>query len=313
MNKKASSRSTTTATCLALWAFAAPGAGNATEGGGTIKVLGPDTILSGVMPPPGLMVKTVTVNYEADRTLDGSGNARAGISDFNLHVRAGGIHFQYAWPRGELWNAKLMTSLATGYIDLEIAFDVTTPSGRIPRRDSTHGMTDTLFGPVLLGWQHGNFHHIAGPQYSLDTGAFNPARLANAGRGYQAFVPYYAFTWFPVEGAELSAGSFYIVNRRNPETGYRSGRELVVDYGAAYQVRPGLQVGAAGYLYKQVSDDVPSGPAIPGGNRGQVFAIGPFARVHGRGWGLSLKWQRESAVENRASGHRILLQGALKL
>jgi hypothetical protein len=53
---------------------------------------------------------------------------------------------------------------------------------------------------------------------------------------------------------------------------------------------------------------------VPGGNRGQAVAVGPFIRYHpSRDWGITFKWQHEYLVENRPSGNRFFLQFALKL
>jgi hypothetical protein len=42
-------------------------------------------------------------------------------------------------------------------------------------------------------------------------------------------------------------------------------------------------------------DDTANGETVRGGNRGRVFAIGPFVRYHvDPNWGLTLKWQTES-------------------
>lgn len=77
---------------------------------------------------------------------------------------------------------------------------------------------------------------------------------------------------------------------------------------------PAWQVGANGYLYKQVTDDKLNGVTVAGGNRGQVAAIGPFVRYHpSRDWGVTLKLQHEGMVENRTAGTRVFLQFALKL
>ena len=48
------------------------------------------------------------------------------------------------------------------------------------------------------------------------------------------------------------------------------------------------------------------------GNRGQAVAFGPALRwhPHDKPYGITLKWQHEELVENRASGDRILLQAA---
>jgi hypothetical protein len=60
------------------------------------------------------------------------------------------------------------------------------------------------------------------------------------------------------------------------------------------------------YVYKQVTDNEDGGKvAFNGGNRGRAVAVGPFVRYRpSRDWGVTVSWQPEFLVENRASGNR---------
>lgn len=297
-----------------LIALAAPGAAHSTEGGGTSKALGVDTVLAGVMPPPGLRLTTFVADYEADKTLDGAGNGRPGISNFDLHAEALTFRFQYVWPGVEAWGASMETRVgATAYLNSRVRFDVQTPGGTIHRQDTVRSGGDMLIGQ-LLGWHSERFHQTAGLEFFLPTGSFSPSKLANAGRGYLAVGPAYLATWIPTDATEVSVSSIYLYNYKNSDTNYRSGREVSIDYGLGYALTPAMQLGVSGYLYKQVSDDVQNGQPVAGGNLGRAFALGPFIRYHpSKDWGITLKWQHESSVENRAAGDRIFLQIAVKL
>ena len=285
----------------------------ATEGGGTSRGLGIDTILSGVLPPPGWIAKLVIGGYEASRTLDGSGRPRVGVSDFGVKVHATALHLQYVWPDAKVLGAGVMTTVATPWLEGDIAFDAATPGGPVRVSGSTSAAGDLYLAPALLGWRGASFHQIAGIYLSLPTGASSPARPINPGRGYASILPSYAFTWFPAQDVEVSVGAYYLYNRTNPDTRYRSGQEMTADYGLGYHVAPMWQVGISGYLHQQVTDDERDGQRVADGNRGRVAAIGPFVRFHGRGWGVVLKWQAERLVENRAAGDRVILQLAMKL
>ena len=81
----------------------------ATEGGGTSKALGVDTVMAGVMPPPGLRLTNFLARYDTSHTLDGSGNDRAGLSNFDLYVNAETFRLQYVWPRVKVWGATIET------------------------------------------------------------------------------------------------------------------------------------------------------------------------------------------------------------
>lgn len=82
-------------TCAVVLLAALPGLAAATEGGATNKVLGVDTVLVGVIGPPGsLRLTTFLGYYHANELLDGPGNPRAGISNFDLNVSAFTVRLQ---------------------------------------------------------------------------------------------------------------------------------------------------------------------------------------------------------------------------
>ena len=74
-------------------------------------------------------------------------------------------------------------------------------------------------------------------------------------------------------------------------------------------MRPFTRLGFSGYIYKQLTDDRLNGVAVAGGNRGQALAIGPSLRYrYSKDFGITLKWQTEFNVENRAIGNRFYVQ-----
>ena len=287
----------------------------ATEGGGSSKALGVDTVLSGVMPPPGLRLTTFIGYYDADHTLDSSGNDRPGIADFNVHASAVTPRLQYVWSGVELWGANIETRIGFSvFVDAHVSFDVQTPLGKIHRDSSSTGIGDMLIGPALLGWHSERFHQIAGVEFFLPTGKFDKTQIANTSRGYYAVGPTYLFTWFPTNAIEVSGSLIYLINGKNHDTDYRSGDEVSFDYGLGYALTSAWQTGANGYLYKQVTDDKQNGQVVGDGNRGRVASMGPFVRYHpSPNWGITLKWQHEGLVENKTRGNRFFLQFALQL
>ena len=306
-------RHITRATVLA-GALAASSAVLATEGGGSIKPPGLDTILSGVMLPPGLFLTSTTSAYNADRLLDGSGRDRAGISNVDVRARVLSARVTYVWPGVQVWGADVETRAGALFGDVKLARDVETPGGRVRQEASSSGQGDMFVAPVLLGWHSERFHQIAGAMLFIPTGKFDAANPASIGRGYYAASPGYFFTWLPSAPVEVSGSLFYLVNAENRDTRYRSGNEATFDYSLGYNFRPGWQLGANGYLYRQVTDDKKAGAVVgDDGTRGQAMAFGPFVRVYGRGWGVSLRWLRESGVENRAKGDRFYVAMGIKL
>jgi len=287
----------------------------ATEGGGTSKALGVDTVLAGVMPPPGhLQIENFLAFYTAGELLDSSGNERPGISDFDLFIFAETLRFRYILPRVEIFGANLELRFGwTAVADADVSFDVHTPFGTFHREDSTINVGDSLVG-LILGWHSEHYHQMFGVDIFMPTGRFSERKLVNTSRGYWSIGPAYWFTWFPIKQIEVSGTPMFLINFENPDTNYTSGKELTFDYNLGYFVTPDWEVGISGYAYKQVLDDEINGHTVGDGNRGLVVAFGPALRwaPHGKNFGLALKWQHEEAVENRTKGERVIFQGRIQ-
>ena len=302
----------------AAWiSLLAPDAALATEGGATNKALGVDTVLVGVIGPPGSLRNTNFLSYyHADKTLDGSGNPRQGISNFDLNVSAITSRLQYVWPDTKLWGADIETRVGfTWYADAQVEFDVQTPGGQVHRSNSSSGwFPGALVAPAILGWHSDTLHQMTGIEVFFPTRAYVQGQLANVATGFSSVAPAYWVTWFPNEAVEVDGSFVYLFNGKNHDTNYRSGQEFNLDYAASYSLTRAWQAGANGYLYKQTTDDTVNGNVVADGNKGRVFAIGPFIRYHpSNDWGITLKWQIESWAQNRPQGNRYFLQFALRL
>lgn len=290
-----------------------PASAHATEGGGTSKIVGIETVRAGVMAEPGSLRRLASVGaYEATRTLDGAGNPRAGLSNFKVRFGAVAARLQYVWKDVKLWGADLETRAGyTFYGGTNVSFDVATPGGAVHRAGSAHGGGDAFLAPLTLGWRNDRLHQIAGIEVYVPTGRFDRSRLANLSRGYTSIAPVWRFSWFAVPALELSGNLVLLYNLKNGDTQYKSGRELSFDYGIGHALGAGWQGGVSGYVYKQLSDDTLNGARFGDGNRGRVNAIGPFVRYSpGKEWGVTLKWQIEGQTRNRAEGNRFFLQVA---
>ena len=286
----------------------------ATEGGGTSKALGVDTVMAGVMPPPGLNITNFTAFYTADRTLDSNGDDRPNLTNFDLFVFAEVLRFRYVFPKVTFLGANIEARVGVTVANVaDVSFDVRTPRGMIHREDSTTNIGDSLVG-LILGWHGKKFHQMFGPEIFLPTGKFSDDRLTNTSRGYYAIGPSYWFTWFPIEQIEVSGALIYLINFENPDTDYRSGQELSFDYNLGYFIARDWELGISGYAYKQITDDEVNGNTVGDGNKGQAVAFGPALRwhPHDKIYGVTLKWQHEELIENRTKGERFFLQAAVQ-
>jgi hypothetical protein len=282
----------------------------ATEGGVSNKALGVDTVLPGVMPPPGLRLTSYLGYYTADETLDGAGNPKPGISDFHLDATAFTTRFQYVWA-DKLWGANIETRLGlTWFADVDVGLDVQTPGGQVHRSGSDNNLfPNGLLAPALLGWHGDTVHQIAGLEIFFPLRDFQPTQAANAATGFWSVAPAYFVTWLPNDRVEVSGSFVYLYNFKNEATNYKSGQEFNVDYGLGYALSPAWQTGLSGYYYQQTTDDELNGSDVAGGNRGRALALGPFLRFRpSKDYGVVFKWQKEFDVQNRASGDRFYLQ-----
>jgi hypothetical protein len=299
---------------IAVMVAAAPV--RATEGGATNKALGVDTILAGVIGPHGsVRITNFLADYQARNTLDGSGNPRPGLSNFRLKATAFTSRLQYVWPETKVLGADVESRVGlTWYADANVSFDVQTPGGLRAREGSSSGwFPAALVGPVILGWHGETVHQMAGIEFYFPTIAYNVGQPVNVGSGFSSVAPHYWVTWYPRPDIEVDGSFVYLINQKNRDSQYKSGREFSMDYGIGYTPTRGWQVGASGYAYKQISDDSLNGVTVPGGNRGRVLATGPFLRYQAEApWGITFKWQREFSVENRAKGNRYFLQFAYR-
>ena len=279
----------------------------ATEFGGTLRVLGIDTARSGVMGPPGSARGFISFGYYGARNLrDSLGNDRPDISNYNLTVESITTRLSYYWPEVDLLGAQIETRLAIPYLRVNVGFD---RPGNLHVGGTESGWADLMLAPALLGWHTSRYHQTAGIALFVPTGDYDARAPANPGRGYFGWAPIYSFTWYPADGVEVSGNLGYMFNSRNPSTDYTSGNEAGLDYGIGYSPTSTWQLGVSGYVYKQTTDDKVNGRTVGDGNEGQAVAVGPFVRYGpNRNWGAMLKWQYETQVTNRAQGNRIMLQ-----
>ncbi|SPC12417.1 SphA family protein [Cupriavidus oxalaticus] len=281
---------------------AASAACMATENGGSIYPHGAENYMTGALPPPGLYGQVFASHYRADRLMDGDGN-RVPV-DFS--VRASAIAPRIVWVPGQKFlGGDIVLHAIAPLVDLKVGVNGSA--------QAKSGLGDMTFG-TGIGYHYSPEWHVV---YALDiyapTGRYDRNDLANIGRNYWAVEPVIAISRVKPDGLNLDFKAMWAINTRNRDTGYRSGQELHADYAIGWGVSPHWVAGVGGYLYKQITDDKQDGQTLPG-RRGQAFAIGPSVKYDsGKGWFLTLKWQKEFAVENRAAGDAFWLKAAFPL
>ncbi|MET4161344.1 hypothetical protein ABIE61_001179 [Marinobacterium sp. MBR-111] len=263
----------------------------ATEGGGSNYPMGAENYLMGVLPPPGVYPLIYANRYAADDLMDDSGDSLP--IDFRL--RANVVAPRLVWVTdktilgGQLFHAALLP-----LVDLDVSVN--------GMADSNQGIGDLDLTAFALAYHHSpNFHSVVGMDIFVPTGEYDAGEMANIGRNYWGIQAAYAASWVNPTGWNADIKVMYDYNFENDDTDYQSGQELHFDYSLGYGVSPNWVVGVGGYGYKQTTPDKVNGVDI--GNEGQAFAIGPSIKYdNGQGFFLSLKYQKEFAVENRPEG-----------
>lgn len=279
----------------------------ATENGQTHYPVGVNTIMNAALPPPGETgFYLYTQYYRSTRLNDGSGHSLD--PDFRASVYAVVPRIVHSWNQ-RVGPFFLSSGLILPMTRVELrAFG---------RKDTSTGLGDPVVAPIYFNYVNaaGTFFAYGGPEIYVPLGKYDKNRLANNGLNYWTVAPTVSVTWLPTPRWELSATLYPEFNFKNKDTDYRSGNTVTVDFDVAYRPLtdlPKLKVALQGFAMKQYTDDRQHGQAVPGGNRGQAFGLGPQVSYDVAGVGaVLLKYQREFGVENRTEGHRLWFELAL--
>ena len=275
----------------------------AAEGGGTIYPLGVENWSQAAVPPPGIYGMVFGQHYSADRVNGPNGN---NLNVPGFKVTADVIAPRFIWvPNVKLLGGQLVTHAILPIVNLQVK--------AAGASQTKTGIGDMVAG-AALGWHHSaKLHTALGLDFFLPTGGYTKGDLANIGRNYYAFEPVAGVSYIDPDGfnADLKAG--YIFNARNKDTDYRSGQEFHFDYAVGWGFGHGFTAGVGGYYYQQVTSDKLAGATLAN-SRARAFAIGPSVRyIVNPGLFFTLKWQKETSVENRAQGSALWLKAVFPL
>lgn len=279
----------------------AAGQGHAAENGNTQYAPGASQFYAGAIPPiEGLFFLSQTSYFSANRVNDGNGNEVP--IDFKVRATSETLRFLYVSDvhvgDATLWG-QLVVPLVN--LDLESRF----------ASDNKFALAD-ITGTVGLAWHPDQMQtFVVGLDVAMPTGSYDVDRFANTGLNHWSFQPTIGYKYFDPQGLEVAVSSRVIFNTENPDTDYRSGDELVVDYAVGWNVGK-VKIGATGYYLKQFTDD--KGPSVASdGHRGEGFAVGPsFTYNFNPGTQLSASWQHDVLAENRSQGDAIWANFTMK-
>jgi hypothetical protein len=157
--------------------------------------------------------------------------------------------------------------------------------------------------PVSLYWNAGPVAFNVYEMIIAPTGQYDERDSVNIGRNYWSFDTVAAATWFVEKtSTDLSAALGIMANTRNPDTEYRTGTELHLDFMSNQFLLESLAIGFHGYYYEQVEGDSGSG-AVLGNFKGDSVGIGAAllwlpAFAEGRVL-ATMKWLHDVEASNR--------------
>ena len=173
---------------------------------------------------------------------------------------------------------------------------------------SKTGLGDITFGSGIA-WHHSpSLHSVLALDLVAPTGGYERSNLANIGRNYWSVQPVYTVSHINPAGFNGDIKLTFNFNQKNKDTNYRSGNEVRLDYSAGWGVGGGWVLGVDGYAMRQLGDDELAGVS-QANSKGAAFAIGPSVKYDdGKGWFITAKLQRETAVKNRPEGSALWIK-----
>lgn len=283
--------------CLIVVLLACPIA-HATENGGSAYVGGNEDFMAGALPPAGFYPILYNLWYTADELRDDNGDEVP--VDFELDVYASVFRFIHVTDY-KLLGADYAWHVIVPVLkqDLQI--------GAINFDQSSSGLGDIEFSPLILGWHFSKNMHLTG---ALDvwapTGDYDRNDPSSVGRNYWTMAPILAATYISDGGFELSGKFQYLVNFENSDTDYTSGNEFILDYLIGQHVG-NWNVGVNGLVYKQITDDEQNGHTVHD-NKGQCISIGPAIQYNYKNMFFNFKAQFDTSVRNRPEGQKYWLK-----
>lgn len=268
------------------------------EGGGSSYNGGVENYLTGAAPPPGFYVLGYGNVYRANKLKDNAGND-VPLPNFKVAAHAVATRFVWSMP----------TAVAGGNLLMHAIVPVVNLKVEVPgASQSKTGLGDITFGPGIAFHHSPSLHSVIGLDFVAPTGSYRMGDLTNIGRNYWSIQPLYAMSTIDPAGFNGDFKLTFNLNRRNPDTDYRSGDEVYLDYSAGWGMGNGWVLGVGGYAMRQLSNDKSAGVSLPG-SKGEAFAIGPSLKYdNGKGWFITAKLQREMSVRNRPEGSALWIK-----
>jgi hypothetical protein len=276
----------------------------ALEGGTSSYPVGILTVMSGAVGAPGeTYLYTYNKRIDINSTRDNKGNKAFPKAKGAIHSHALRIVHTLDGPRFLNGNVSLQAALpyVGGHLNI--------PALGSHERGSVSGMGDPMLG-FLVSWMSPTYLHNFDFELIEPLGKYDKNALINASSNARALYASYAFTWFPLQRLEISSKISVNYSFENDATNYKSGVQLVADYGVNYRLTQNWLAGVGGYLSTQLNDDQVNGQDA--GYRSRSTKIGPQVGYANSDWGFFVAYQNDVYARNTSKGDNLLLNGFVK-
>lgn len=288
---------------------------NAAEAGFSSYGLGGSAFGAGVTPPPGTYVTFVSGFYEGKiggpLTLGGvTLNVGSKVEFFQAAVN--GLYVPDRKVLGG--HLGLSVTVPVGHIDLNAS--VTGPLGNTFHDETAGWGLGDITTRMQLGWQQGDFAHLAYVQAVAPSGRYAVGFQPDIGLNRPGIDIGWAFTWTEkTSKLQFNGAAGVTFNFTNNATDYDSGTDFHFEWAVGYEICKGLIVGPAGYDYRQLTSDSGSGARL-GPFEGSVDAIGGgltyTTLIGSTPLILSARHYQEFNVERRWEGNNTIFSGTVR-
>ena len=253
---------------------------------------GAEGIKGASLPPPGFYFRDYNMFYSADTFRDGPPDF-----DISAYINA---------PR-LIWMTDQKIFGAQYGMDIIVPFAYMdwTAGGN---SDHYSGAGDIQLEPLLLSWQFKQFDLAAGYAVWMPTGDYDPARPDLVSKGFWSHMLTLGGTWYPDKEKTwaVSLLNRYEFCHEQDETHTNPGQVFTTEWGISKSLRPGLDIGLAGYYQQQVTED--TGP-MASDKLDRKIGIGPEISAFWPkiGWVTSVRYAHEFAAVERPEGELVTL------
>lgn len=248
-------------------------AARADEFGFSSYGLGGSAFGAGASPPPGTYITSISSFYDAKV------NSTVTLGNVTL---AAGAHVEFFLaavnglyvPEWTLWGGRpgVSVTIPAGHIDLTANVSIPPGSG-VERETSGWGLGD-ITSRAQLGWQNGDFAHLAYVQVVAPSGRYAVGFEPNIGLSRPGIDIGWSFTWTEkISKLQFNGTTGITFNFENKTTDYQSGNDFHFEWAVGREICTGLMIGIAGYDYRQLTGDSGAGARL-GPLVGSVDAIG---------------------------------------